>query len=432
MRMTEDCMAVQVPYDKDELSFTLPRRRLAGVFAPALAQKRPAFPEKEILARALAEPFGSLRLEELARGKRSAVIIASDHTRPVPSKLIMPALLSALRQANPGMQISILIATGFHRASSNEELRYKFGDEIVENERIIMHDCRDKNFLLSLGRLPSGGELWLNKLALQCDLLLAEGFIEPHFFAGFSGGRKSVLPGIAGEQSVLSNHCAEFIDSRQARAGCLEGNPMHEDMLWAAQKAGLAFIVNVILNQDKQIIAAYAGHPESAHLAGCEKLRRLALCEVPESQIIIVGNGGYPLDQNIYQAVKGMSAAESAIAPGGVIIMLAACRDGHGGEAFYRSLAEASSPLELLQKIRRVPAAKTRPDQWESQILARILAKNPVIMVSEPKNHALIEAMHMLAATDVEQALQMAREKTGAKAKIAVIPDGVAAIVRKI
>lgn len=420
-----------IPYGNGKLSLSLAQEEVAGIFRSAIEQEHPACSGMELVERALAQPIGSCGLAELARGKKTAVIIASDHTRPVPSKVIIPPMLRELRRGNPEIEISILIATGFHRATSDAELRRKFGDVIVDQEHLVVHDCLDQSSLAFAGILPSGGELWLNKLALETDLLIAEGFIEPHFFAGFSGGRKSVLPGIAGRTTVLSNHCAAFIDSDFARAGNLEGNPLHKDMLWAAKTAGLAFIVNVILNGEKEVVRAFAGDAFAAHDAGCLEMSRLSLISVPESEIVITSNGGYPLDQNLYQAVKGMTAAEAAVAPGGVIIMAAACQDGHGGEGFYRTLAEANSPEEVLEKLLRIPATETIPDQWESQILARILSKNPVIVVTDQCDHAMIQAMHMQAASTLEEALLLARRKTGSSAKIAVIPDGVSVIVRK-
>ena len=424
-------ITAQIPYGNGKLSLSLAQEEVAGIFRSAIEQEHPACPGMELVEKALERPLASPGLAELARGRKTAVIIASDHTRPVPSKVIIPPMLRELRRGNPEIQITILIATGFHRATADAELRRKFGDDIVGQEKIIVHDCQDQSSLAFAGILPSGGELWLNKLALETDLLIAEGFIEPHFFAGFSGGRKSVLPGIAGRTTVLSNHCAAFIDSEFARTGNLENNPLHKDMLWAAKTAGLAFIVNVILNGEKEVVRAFAGDAFAAHEAGCREMSRLSLISVPESEIVITSNGGYPLDQNLYQAVKGMTAAEAAVAPGGVIILAAACQDGHGGEGFYRTLAEANSPEEVLEKLRKIPATETIPDQWESQILARILSKNPVIVVTDQCDHAIIHAMHMQAASTLQEALLLARRKTGSSAKIALIPDGVSVIVRK-
>ena len=431
MNADTQALAIQIPYAHGKLTLSLQRAQLAGVFRSAIEQERPACSGEDLLAAALAKPIASPPLAELARGKRTALIIASDHTRPVPSKVIIPPMLRELRRGNPAIEISILIATGFHRASTAEELNNKFGENIVRQEKIIVHDCRDQDALAFAGILPSGAELWLNKLALETDLLLAEGFIEPHFFAGFSGGRKSVMPGVAGRTTVLSNHCAAFIDSEFSRTGNLCHNPIHQDMLWAAQKAKLAFIVNVILNGEKKVVRAFAGDALAAHQAGCQEMGKLSLIKVPESEIVITSNGGYPLDQNLYQAVKGMTAAEAAVSKNGVIIIAAACQDGHGGESFHRIMAEGKTPAEILEKLRRIPAAETIPDQWESQILARILSKNQVIVVSDQCDHNIIRQMHLQAASSLDEALHLARQKTSQNAKIAVIPDGVSVIVQK-
>ncbi|OGV51187.1 MAG: lactate racemization operon protein LarA, partial [Lentisphaerae bacterium GWF2_52_8] len=337
-------MDFQIPYGRGRLQGEIPDKNLAGIFESRVNRQRPAEGGESMIRQAIENPAGSERIEVLAKSADRAVIIASDHTRPVPSRLIFPQLLQRLRSGNPNIDISILIATGCHRASTEAELIGKFGEEIVATEKIFMHDCRAETEMASLGMLPSGGELKINRMALECELLLSEGFIEPHFFAGFSGGRKSVLPGISSEKTVMGNHCARFISDPNSRAGMLDGNPIHRDMLYAAEKAKLSFIVNVVINGNREVIKAVAGNPFEAHRSGCNFLKDLCRVSVPETEIVIVGNGGYPLDQNIYQSVKGMSAAESVCAPGGVIIMAAECSDTHGGESFYRMLSEAPSP----------------------------------------------------------------------------------------
>ncbi|MBE6370153.1 MAG: nickel-dependent lactate racemase [Lentisphaerae bacterium] len=417
----------QLPYGKGHITGTAENALLNGVYTaqlpPAAAD---AVAEVEF---ALDNPIDSPPLEELARCKRTALIIASDHTRPVPSRILIPALLERLRKYNPDIKITILIATGCHRSTTAGELRDKFGSDIVEKEHIVIHDCDSKTDLQTIGILPSGGTLTVNKLIMETDLLLAEGFIEPHFFAGFSGGRKSVLPGVAGRQSVLANHCSEFIQSPFARTGVLANNPIHQDMLFAAEQAQLAFILNVVINSSKQIVRAFAGNMQSAHLAGCDFLKSCCQIKVPLSDIVITGNGGYPLDQNIYQCVKGMTAGEAACRKNGVIILAASCSDGHGGEEFFHVLSKDESASDLLERVRAIPRDCTTPDQWQYQILARILANFTVIMVSEPEIRPLIGAMKMQSAANLEEALAKARQLVGADGKIAVIPDGVSVIV---
>ena len=212
-------MKINVPNGRGVAVFDVPDANLLGVYESSVNRVAPpADAEAEVVA-ALEHPIGSPRLRELAKGQRNIVIIASDHTRPVPSKVIMPKMLAEIREGNPSADITILIATGMHRGTTMEELKEKFGDEIVKNETIIVHEAHDDALQTYLGVLPSGGELWVDRVAAEADLLVSEGFIEPHFFAGFSGGRKSVLPGIAGMKTVLANHCGMFIHSPKARTG---------------------------------------------------------------------------------------------------------------------------------------------------------------------------------------------------------------------
>jgi nickel-dependent lactate racemase len=241
-----------------------------------------------------------------------------------------------------------------------------------------------------------------------------------------------VLPGVVSRETVLANHCSEFIQSPFARTGNLEGNPLHRDMLYAAETAKLAFIVNVVINSDKRIVKAVAGHFRRAHEAGCGWLKDICRVRVPESDIVITSNGGYPLDQNVYQAVKGMTAAEAVCRPGGVIVMVASCADGHGGESFFRNLAESPSPEAVLEKVLGVPRTATRPDQWEFQILARILSRHTVIVVTRDCDHAMLGSMHLRAASTLEEALRQADAAVGSHSRIAVIPDGVSVIAEKI
>ena len=425
---------IRIPYHTSALEADLPPESQAVILTPpghaaADAQPPSIDEQRQRVACALDQPIGSPPLETLAVGKTTATVITSDHTRPVPSRITLPLLLERLRRSNPAVDIRILVATGCHRAMTPDEMRDKFGAEVVQRETFLMHDCTDTASLRQLAPLPSGGELWLNRAALDTDLLVSEGFIEPHFFAGFSGGRKSILPGIAGRATVLANHCSAFIADPYARAGSLEDNPIHRDMLFAAQQARLAFILNVTINADKSVRAAFAGHPEEAHAAGCNHLAREVTVPRVLADIVITGNGGYPLDQNVYQAVKGMTAAEACCRPGGTVIMVAGCSDGAGGEHFFKALSEMQSPQELLDAIKQVPQDKTTPDQWEVQILARILAKHRVILVSDLCDPAMIQSMGMETATSLPEAIEKARRTAPPDARVTVIPDGVSVIV---
>lgn len=384
-----------------------------------------------LVQRAMETPIGSPRLEELARGKKTCTIIISDHTRPVPSRDILPPMLEELRRGNPDIAITLLVATGFHRGTTKEELRAKLGDKILAHERIVVHDCRDEGSNVRIGTLPSGAPLVIDRLAAETELLVSEGFIEPHFFAGFSGGRKSVLPGVCDQVTVLGNHCSQFIDSAYARTGILADNPLHRDMLAAARMAKLAYIVNVVIDEEKRTVAAFAGEMGKAHEAGCDFLRQYCEVAAASADIVITSNGGAPLDQNIYQCVKGLTAAEASADDGAVLIMCAALADGHGGEGFYRSLRDCESPAELYEGIMATPQNETIPDQWESQILARILKKHQVIFVAPRERERLLREMKLDWAEDLDTAIAMAKKEKGADARITVIPNGVSVIVKK-
>ena len=423
---------VQFPYGREFLSLNIPDVRFAGTLVSRMhryvAPKSPV----ELVNEAMANPIGTPRLSVMAEGKKKVVLIASDHTRPVPSKCIVPQMLAEIREGSPDAEITILISTGCHRETTKEELIGKFGPEIVANERIVIHDCDDTENLTCLGKLPSGGELIINRLAAEADLLVAEGFIEPHFFAGFSGGRKSILPGIASRKTVLYNHNGQFIDSPRARTGIVDGNPIHNDMLYAARAARLAYVVNVVINADKQAVFAVAGDVDLAHRVGREFLA--SQCQVPAklSDIVISTNGGYPLDQNIYQSVKGMTAAEATVKEGGVIIMLARSNDGHGGRVFYETFRDEKNLQRMMKKFVETPPEETIIDQWESQIFARILMRATVIYVSDAPDD-MVTDMHMIPAHSLEEALKKADEVLAAKgtvnSSVLAIPDGVSVMV---
>lgn len=420
---------VKLPYGTDFLEVDIPEERLNGVLISELHHYKPQLSQIELVRQALENPIGTPKLREIAKDKNKICIISSDHTRPVPSKVIMPLILEEIRKGNPDADITILISTGCHRETTSEELVAKFGSEIVAKEKIHVHDCDDESMLVNIGVLPSGGLMILNKLAIEADLLIGEGFIEPHFFAGFSGGRKSVLPGIASRATVMYNHNAEFIDNEKARTGILDGNPIHKDMLYAARMARLDFIVNVVINADKEIIHAVAGDCDLAHRKGCSFLESQCKVNSVMSDIVISTNGGYPLDQNIYQAVKGMTSAEATINDGGVIIMIAKSNDGHGGERFFKSFKEEKDVDNMLKIFLSTPSDETIPDQWQSQIFARILKRAKVIYVSDAPDD-MVSDLHMIPAHSVEEAIEKADDILRDKnSNITVIPDGVSVIV---
>ena len=420
-------MTLHLPYGHTTIPMEIaPDRVITSNISKLKAEKDGA----ALVADAMANPIGSPALSELAVGKKTCTVIISDHTRPVPSREILPAMLAQLRQGNPEIEITLLVATGCHRETTVQELMRKLGGEIVENEKIVVHDAFDPDSNVELGVLPSGARLVIDRLAAETELLVAEGFIEPHFFAGFSGGRKSVLPGVCDKVTVYGNHCGAFIASDKARTGILDGNPIHEDMVAAAKLAGLRFIVNVVLDDDKNIVRAFAGDAFAAHEAACGYSRRVFTQKPIEASVAVTSNGGYPLDQNIYQTVKSMTAAESCVRPGGMIICCSACEDGHGGEEFVRWFSQSQGPEDVLRKINAIDAEDTIADQWQAQILARVMTKATVAMVCHEKNRETVRSMGMLWFASLDEAVDYARKTVKDYDGIVAIPNGVSVIIQ--
>ncbi len=421
---------ISIPYYTSSLDLHVAEENLEAVITAKTEEYDPGKTEKELVEEALATPIGTPRLRELAKGKDKVVIVTSDHTRAVPSKLTLPILLKEIRDGNPGADITILIATGLHRPTTEEEQRRMFGDEIVDNEKIAINKAfQDEDFDF-VCPLPSGAELWVNRLALDCDLLITEGFIEPHFFAGFSGGRKSILPGICNAATVNENHSYKAISSPYSTTGVLEHNPIHEDMIYAARKVNVQFILNVALNGEKKVVAAFAGDLEQAHATGVKFVRELAQCPSITGDIVITSNGGYPLDQNLYQSPKAVATAEACCKDGGVIIMCASCFDGMGGTNFEKLIVRGTVD-EIDAYLSKIPPKETIAEQWCAQIYSRILKKHKVILVTTYLDHDLVRKANLIPASSPDEALEMAYGMMGKDAKVVVIPDGVSVLAVK-
>lgn len=417
---------LSLPYDRGCLTAELADERIAAVLVPSI----PAVSglPSAIVEAALRDPLASPPLAELARGKRHVVVVTSDHTRPLPSRITLPPLLAEIRRGNPAAEIIILVGTGTHRVSNAEELRAKFGAEVVRRERIVCHRGDEPREMAAIGKLPSGVPIELNRLAVETDLLVAEGFIEPHFFAGFSGGPKSILPGVASHRTIRANHSGPNISHPNARTGVLAGNPIHREIELAADLSRLAFILNVVLGQDGRIVAAFAGDWRAAHAGGVGFSMAHARIQAVRTQITVTSNGGYPLDQNLYQAVKGMTTAEATTLPGGRIIIVAACVDGPGGDGFAALLAGMPSAADFRARAEKTPPDETGADLWEAQILARVLANCRVTLVSDhiPPGTKLPPGLSVQGS--LRDALTEALVEAGPEAKVNVIPDGVGVI----
>lgn len=421
--MTADTpRTIGIPYGHGSLELAL--REGDRVIEGEISAVAPSAPAEELVRRALESPLGTPRLSELARDARSVVIVTSDHTRAMPSAITLPLLLEEVRRGNPDAEIAILVATGLHRATTPDEQRAMFGSKIVESERIVVHDAFDESAHADLGTLPSGACFFVDRLVTTCDLLVTEGFIEPHFFAGFSGGRKSILPGVCSERTVKENHSYRAIASDRARSAVLDGNPIHLDMVEAARRVNVAFILNVALNGSKEIIGAWAGDVERAHEEGVRFVSGLTQRPVETADIVITGNGGYPLDQNLYQSPKAASTAAEYAGEDGVIILCCRCEDGMGSENFER-LMQLGSPEEIDAHLSAIPAHETIPEQWCAQIYSRILRRHRLILVSDGLDPKLVSRLNMTPARTLDEALALARDVKGADASVIVIPDGV-------
>ena len=421
---------IKIPYYTSSLDLHIEEENLEALITAKTDEYVATKSEAELVEEALANPIGTPRLCELAKGKNKVVIVTSDHTRAVPSKLTLPILLKEIRSGNPNADITILIATGLHRATTEAEQRRMFGDVIVDNEKIAVNDAFKDDDFAYVKTLPSDAELWVNKIALECDLLVTEGFIEPHFFAGFSGGRKSILPGICNAATVNENHSYKAISSPYSTTGVLEHNPIHEDMVCAARAVNVQFILNVALNGEKKVIAAFAGDLEEAHATGVKFVRELAQCPSVTGDIVITSNGGYPLDQNLYQSPKAVATAEACCKEGGVIIMCASCFDGMGGTHFEKLIVRGTVD-EIDEFLSKIPPKETIAEQWCAQIYSRILKKHKIILVTTYLDHEMVRKANMIPASSPDEALAMAYEMMGKDARVVVIPDGVAVLAVK-
>ncbi len=416
---------IKFPYGRGSMDLHVEDDNLKAVLVNPGMPEESRLPEDEYIRQALANPIGTPRLRELAKGKQKILLVTSDHTRAVPSRITLPLLLAEIRSGNPDADITIIIATGLHRATTEAEQRSMFSDAIVDNEKIVVHNAFDDENMVYVCGLPSGAEFYVNRLAAEADMIVTEGFIEPHFFAGFSGGRKSILPGIASAATVNENHSFRAIASPYSKAGILGQNPISQDMVYAARKVNVAFILNVALDEKKKIIAAFAGDLEEAHEKGCAFVNSLARVEPVIGDIVVTSNGGYPLDQNLYQAPKAASTAEACAGEDGVIILIGSCTDGLGGSNFAR-LMQMGTPAEIQEYLSKIPPKESISEQWCVQIFTQMLMKHRIILVTDGIDEETVRRVNMIPAKTADEALEMAYGIKGRNASVVAIPDGVA------
>lgn len=379
---------------------------------------------REILRAALRSPVAGPPLRDRVRRGQTVAISACDGTRPQPRHLMIPAILEELDGLVDLADVVVLVATGTHRGNTEAELRAMFGDEVVDSVRIVNHDARDRSSLTWMSEIGASVPVWLNSEWVAADVRITTGFVEPHFFAGFSGGPKLVAPGLAALETVLVLHDAYRIGHPRATWGIIEGNPVHDDVRAIAAATGVTFGFDVVLNQDKEVVAAFGGDLLAMHASAVLLAREVAMQPVPQLfDVVVTTNSGYPLDQNLYQSVKGMSAAFEVVKPGGTIVCAAECRDGFPDHGSYREvLASADSPAALFAEISA--RTTTVPDQWQVQIQARIQASCQVVMHTSFLSDAELASAHLSQTADVSAAVARALAEAGPLARLCVLPEG--------
>jgi nickel-dependent lactate racemase len=386
---------------------------------------RPGVPDApDALRQALRHPVAGPPLRERVHRGQTVAISACDITRPQPRHLMIPALLRELDGIVDLDDIVVLVATGTHRANTPAELRAMFGDEVVDSVRIVNHDSRAPDTMVWRGTFGRDVPVWLNREWTEADVRITTGFVEPHFFAGFSGGPKLVAPGLAALDTVLVLHDAARIGDPRATWGITHGNPVHDDIRAIAAATGdVTFALDVVLNTEQAIVRAFGGDLLPMHEAATAFAKGVAMQPVDRPFDVVVTTGsGYPLDQNLYQSVKGMSAAHQVVRPGGTIVCAAECRDGFPEHGSYREELTSGSPEQLLAGI--AGRERTVPDQWQVQIQAKIQSTSRVVMHTSFLSDADLAAAHLEQTTDISGTVAEALGLAGPDARLCVLPEG--------
>lgn len=414
-------MKITLAYGHNGLDIEVPDRNLQKVLAPEEAP--PIKDPGAFLLRALEHPIGSPSLSTAARDAKSACVVISDITRPVPNKVLLPAILQTL-EANgiPSGNIVILVATGLHRGSSRQELETIVGSDILARYRVEDHHARVPSEHHFLGYTRRETPVYIDRRYWEADVKITTGFIEPHLMAGFSGGRKLIAPGCAGEVTIKALHSPLFLEDPRCREGGIEGNPLHEELLEIAALAGHDFIVNVSLNAGREITGLFAGDPVIAHEAGIAFVRKSVRAAIPApADIVVTTSAGYPLDLTLYQAVKGMTAAMPVLRKGGLLVIAAECAEGLGSAEFTTMATSFSTASQFVDTIMSNPVVI---DQWQLEECAKAVRHAEVVLVSPSIHEKYGRKLFIRTAGSVEQAIEEGLRTLGADAKIAVIPKG--------
>jgi nickel-dependent lactate racemase len=414
-----------LPYSRTLIQFELP-----ASLQVHLVRSKPAAVLTDVpasLRHALEHPIGSPPLRQLARPGQGVCIVYTDATRSSPDHILVPAILRELELAGVrDEEITLLCGIGMHRPSTVQEKQAKLGEDVVKRYRVIDHEPQNPGMLADLGSLQDGIPIQIHRSAVEADLLIATGIVEPHQYAGYSGGRKTVAIGAGGEALIAATHGPDFVDHPGTRLGRIEGNPFHAVVSKAARRAGLRFILNVVLNEDQQIVKLAAGDPELAF----EELVRFArtVYEVPvQGQYdIVIGGVGYPKDSNIYQASRAPSylffAPTPVIRPGGYFIIPARCEEGAGAgvgeQRFLAAMRDAPDVSSILENARQHGYP---PGQQRAFVMAKVLEKNKVILVGS-ECPDLVAACKLIPAKDMQEALSIATGETGSDARVLIVP----------
>lgn len=414
-------MKVKLAYGKEGLDVTLSDSLEVTVIEPR--DIRGITKPEEALKDALKSPISCSPLRDMVKKADKIGIVVNDITRPSPYKIILPILLEEMKHIS-SYKITFFVALGTHREVSEKELREMLGDWIVDGFRIVQNNCFDKGTQVKIGVSSSGNDIWINREFSECELKVLTGAIEPHFFAGFSGGGKAVVPGMAGLQTIMHNHSPKKIDDEKAIWGITEGNPIWEEIHEAALMAGNSFLLNVTLNKNREITGVFAGDLTVAHKEGCKFVKSVAMVPVRRPfDIVVTSNSGYPLDLNLYQSVKGMSAAAQIVREGGSIIVAADCWDGIPEHGLYgKILRESKTPQELIEKVRNSGVGKQ--DQWQAYIQAKIQIRADVYVRSCGLTDEQIKSALLKPSHNIEETIDELIHRYGEKARLCILPQG--------